>query len=122
MLGKRLANRLATATIRHRLRVEARRKGYTSEQSRRLVGRIGDGKIREKFLEFWEKYGSIIIAILKVIAAILPFLLLMEAPEGEPVVGQDELDAIELEEAGDELLVFGGSGLPPDGVLGDDGE
>jgi hypothetical protein len=93
---------LSVAAVRHRLRVETRKKGYTKEQATRLVGTLSTSTITDRLKAFWAKYGTTILAILKVVLELLPLLLALEPPHNLPPTSQAEIDAIELEEAEEE--------------------
>lgn len=102
-------SRLAVRMTRHRLRVEARRRGYSGSQARRLVGEVGDKTILERLKEFWVKHKDTILAILKVVMMILPMFLAKEPPEFHENMGMVSDDfTIEMEEAQDELVLAEG--------------
>ena len=84
MLEHSIAHEIAVLMIRRHLELRLRIKGYTKEQSVNLVSKLGDGQIIQKLEEFWTKWGPTIIAITKVVLALLPLLLIMEVPKGTP--------------------------------------
>lgn len=88
------ANRLLVA-------FHMRRHGYTRAQTQRLMGRLGDGKI----WEIIKKYGPIVLMVF--IKYILPLLLALEQPEGQPNMELDLGDEMALmaEPDGEELTI-----------------
>jgi len=75
------------ALFRSLLRFRLRAKGYSADQAKRIVGKIGDGQI----LEWLAGHAG---SILKLIQMILPFILMFadEPPAGPPVPELDEPD------------------------------
>lgn len=70
--------------------------GYDADQRKRLINKIGDGRI----WEIIKKYGPIVLAIF--VKYILPFLLALELPKLPPIEnywlddGEDMLHATEI--------------------------
>jgi hypothetical protein len=99
------ANRLLIA-------IHMRRHGFSRAQTSRLVGRLGDGKIWEVI----KKYGPIIFMVF--IKYILPLLLVLEQPEGEPDANfelGDEMAFMALDQ--EELVISINDNIPTIGSV-----
>ncbi len=104
MLVPRPIRNLAKATAKAMIRSKLRAKGYNRTQARAALTKFGDTPIMDKLAEFWAKYGPTILAILQAVMALLPVIISLfgEAPAGPPITDEAQLEAVYVEEAGDE--------------------
>ncbi len=69
--------------VRHHAVSHLRLHGYTVEQAKIMVGKIGDKAILAKLQKFWKRWSPLILMILQTVAIMLPFLMAGEKPLGQ---------------------------------------